>query len=151
MQIVLRGYRVGFVEGARAWETRQPRPTEEYRRKARTLTGVIQLCAWLPELLSPVRNDIWLQFLFHKLLRFLTPYCTLAVGAWCLVAIWPMLTQHWSFWLGPAVAALLGVSLLSANRTRSLRNMVAETFLLSGAVMAATFHGLRGRWDVWQK
>ncbi|PYP25075.1 MAG: hypothetical protein DMD55_13310 [Gemmatimonadetes bacterium] len=151
MQIVLRGYRVGFVEGARAWETRQPRPTEEYRRKARTLTGVIQLCAWLPELLSPVRNDIWLQFLFHKLLRFLTPYCTLAVGAWCLVAIWPMLTQHWSFWLGPTVAALLGVSLLSANRTRSLRNMVAETFLLSGAVMAATFHGLRGRWDVWQK
>src|SRR5438034_7404974 len=134
MQIALRGYRVGFVTGARAWETRQPSASEEYRRKTRTLTGVIQLCAWLPELLSPVRNDIWLQFLFHKLLRFLTPYCTMAVGAWCLVAIWPMLTQHWSFWLGPAVAALLGVSLLSANRTRSLRNVVAEAFLLAGAV-----------------
>jgi len=74
MQIALRGYRVGFVEAARAWETRQPGPSEEYRRKTRTLTGVIQLCVWLPELLNPFRNRLWTQFLFHKLLRFLTPY-----------------------------------------------------------------------------
>src|SRR5213078_2273195 len=56
MQIALRGYRVGFVTGARAWETRQPSASEEYRRKTRTLTGVIQVCAWLPALLNPLRN-----------------------------------------------------------------------------------------------
>ena len=40
----------------------------------RTLTGVIQVCAWLPGVLNPLRNRIWLQFVFHKLLRLLTPY-----------------------------------------------------------------------------
>ena len=150
MQIALRGYRVGFVEHARAWETRQPGPSEEYRRKTRTLTGVIQICAWLPALLNPLRNRLWTQFVCHKLLRFLTPYCALVIGAWCLVTAWPMLTGHWGTWVGLG-AALLGALALGAERAKQLRNMVAQACLLQAAVMVATFNGLRGRWDVWQK
>ena len=151
MQIVLRGYRVGFVEGARAWELRQPQPVEEYRRKTRTLTGVIQLCAWLPALLSPLRNPIWAQFLFHKLLRFLTPYCALAIGAWCLVTTWPRLTAPLGTSLSAAAAALLCLLVLSADRAGRVRHMMGQAVLLQAAVLVATFKGLRGRWDVWQK
>ena len=151
MQIALRGYRVGFVEAARAWETRQPGPSEEYRRKTRTLTGVIQLCVWLPELLNPFRNRLWTQFLFHKLLRFLTPYCALVIGAWCLARAWPMVTRHWGPWPSAAAIALLGVVAVMADRAKQLRNMIAQGFLLQAAVMVATFNGLRGRWDVWRR
>jgi len=77
MRVVLAGRRVEFVDEARAVDLRNPDPSQEYRRKVRTLTGVLQLCCWLPELLLPTRNPIWLQFMFHKLLRLLTPY-------WCL-------------------------------------------------------------------
>jgi len=151
MQIVLQGYRVGFVDGARAWETRRPGPSEEYRRKTRTLTGVIQLCAWLPSLLNPVRNPLWAPFVFHKLLRFLTPYCALVIAAWCLVVTWPMVTGHWDTWLGPAAAGLLGVLALRADRARQLRHVIAQAVLLQAAVVVATYNGLRGRWDVWSK
>jgi cellulose synthase/poly-beta-1,6-N-acetylglucosamine synthase-like glycosyltransferase len=151
MQIALRGYRVGFVTDARAWETRLPSPSEEYRRKTRTLTGVIQLCAWLPALLNPVRNPLWTEFLFHKLLRFLTPYCAMVIGAWCLVTAWPFLTGPWATRPSPAAVAVLCVLGLGAARAKPLRALVAQACLLQAAVMVATFNGLRGRWDVWQR
>jgi cellulose synthase/poly-beta-1,6-N-acetylglucosamine synthase-like glycosyltransferase len=151
MQIALRGYRVGFVEQARARETRKPGPSEEYRRKTRTLTGVIQLCVWLPALLNPVRNRLWAQFVFHKLLRFLTPYCALVIAAWCLMRAWPVLAGPWGTWLSPWVAALVCVVALCLGRVKQLRSVLAQALLLQGAVMVATFNGLRGRWDVWHK
>jgi cellulose synthase/poly-beta-1,6-N-acetylglucosamine synthase-like glycosyltransferase len=149
MQIALRGYRIGFVAGARAWETRQPRPREEYRRKTRTLTGVLQLCVWLPALLNPLRNRLWTQFLFHKLLRFLTPYCAFVIGAWCLAKAGPIVTRYWSPWQGAAAVALVCVAAVMADRANQLRNLIAHALLLLAAVMVATFNGLRGRWDVW--
>jgi cellulose synthase/poly-beta-1,6-N-acetylglucosamine synthase-like glycosyltransferase len=151
MQIALRGYRVGFVAGARAWETRRPSPSEEYRRKTRTLTGVIQLCVWLPAVLNPFRNPLWTQFLFHKLLRFLTPYCALVIGAWCLVTVWPLLTGPWTARPSSAAVVVLCALGLGAARARQLQTVVAQACLLQAAVMVATFNGLRGRWDVWQR
>jgi len=151
MQIVLRGYRVGFVDRALAWELRQPQPVEEYRRKTRTLTGVIQLCAWLPALLNPLRNPIWAQFLFHKLLRFLTPYAALGIGVWCLVTTWPKLTAPLGPSLSAAAAALLCLLFLSTDRAGRVRHVMGQAILLQAAVLVATFNGLRGRWDVWQK
>src|SRR5690606_6607503 len=82
MHAVLNGWRVGFVDDARAFETRQAPPTREYARKVRTLTGVIQLVVKLPGLLVPLRNPIWLQFTCHKLLRLATPYALAAVALW---------------------------------------------------------------------
>jgi cellulose synthase/poly-beta-1,6-N-acetylglucosamine synthase-like glycosyltransferase len=151
MQIVLRGYRVGFVAGARAWETRQPRPSEEYRRKTRTLTGVLQLCVWLPALINPFRNDIWAQFLFHKLLRFLTPYCALVIGAWCVARTWPMVTSSGAFMWAGAAAVGLSLVMLGSHRTKRLGDAVLQMCVLQAAVLAATVNGLRGRWDVWHK
>ena len=89
MRLVLDGWRVGFTDQARARDVRRFEAGQEYRRKVRTLTGVIQVCAWLPGVLNPVRNPIWLQFVFHKLLRLLTPYLVVIalVGmAWAAVS-----------------------------------------------------------------
>src|SRR5205814_2287338 len=94
MRMVLAGYRIAFADDAHAVETRRPTAQQEYTRKLRTLTGVLQLCAWLPELLVPHRNPIWPQFVIHKLLRLLTPYCLLGIAVWILVNARTLLTPY---------------------------------------------------------
>ena len=101
MRLVLQGWRVAFTERARAFDARRFAAAEEYRRKVRTLTGVIQICAWLPGVMNPVRNPIWLQFVFHKLLRLLTPYLTVFVAVAALVLV-----------VGAVVASPVGMQLL---------------------------------------
>ena len=145
MRLVLAGHRVGFVDEARAYDTRRFAAGQEYRRKVRTLTGVIQLCAWLPAVLVPIRNPIWLQFLFHKLLRLLTPYVAILAALAAAVLVWR--------WLGPApllAAAALGVvaSLLPRVGPR-VRGLVVWGVTLQAAIVVAALNGLRGRWNVW--
>ena len=147
MRLVLAGHRVDFVPDAHAFETRTTSPEQEYRRKVRTLTGVVQLCAWLPAVLSPARNPIWLQFVCHKLLRLLTPYClalvVVATVAKLAVAIgvWPLLLA-----LGLAVAALQ----VRARGVNAVRRLAREGMLLQLAVIVATSNSVRRRWDVWR-
>jgi cellulose synthase/poly-beta-1,6-N-acetylglucosamine synthase-like glycosyltransferase len=151
MRLVLAGYRIGFVDDARATDSRRFDTQQEFRRKTRTLTGVIQLCAWLPGVLVPVRNPVWLQFVFHKLLRLLTPYLlvlALAGTLWGLVTRVPMAR------LAPAaaLAAIAAVVLLFAPRVGPrLRAAAVQGAALQGAVIVAAYNGLRGRWDVWRR
>lgn len=151
MRAVLAGSRVAFVERAVAFESRRPTSKQEYHRKVRTLTGNFQLCAWMPNLLIPGRNPIWLQFLFHKLLRLLTPWLVLGVAVWLVVT-----GVRWTGagfperFLVVAVPALL-VPLLMPTLARSLRSALYQGFLMQIAVVAATLNGLRGRWDVWAR
>jgi cellulose synthase/poly-beta-1,6-N-acetylglucosamine synthase-like glycosyltransferase len=150
MRIVLGGSRVVWAEDARAEDLRSPSAGHEYRRKVRTLTGVFQLCAWFPALLHPLRNPVWVQFVFHKLLRLLTPYLLLIILAWSLLMAWLALSPA-----GPAtttsvlVGAIVGLFLFARWRSPR-RGFLAQTFHLQTAVVVATFNGLRGRWDVWR-
>jgi cellulose synthase/poly-beta-1,6-N-acetylglucosamine synthase-like glycosyltransferase len=150
MRLVLAGRRIEFVDEARATDARRFDTQQEFRRKARTLTGVIQLCAWLPGVLVPVRNPVWLQFVFHKLLRLLTPYLLLlfvAGAAWGAAAALPPRV------LAGAVVglALVGAALLAMPRVGPrLRAAAVQGAALQGAVVLAAFNGLRGRWDVWR-
>jgi cellulose synthase/poly-beta-1,6-N-acetylglucosamine synthase-like glycosyltransferase len=146
MRVVLRGYRVAFVSEARATETRPVEPSHEYHRKVRTLTGVLQLCAWLPEVLSPVRNPIWLQFVIHKLLRLLTPYCILAATAWLGTMAAGWLREHEEVAFALALGSVAPVYWARARVLRVMR----EGLLIQAAVVIATVNGLRGRWDVWR-
>ena len=147
MRLVLERRRIAFEETALAFDARQFAPHDEYLRKARTLTGVVQLCVWLPGVLIPWRNPIWFQFVSHKLLRLLTPYLLL-VGS--------------LFWLGSmkaavpptvAVAALAGlivVVMLPILLSRRVRSLVWEGVLLQAAVVKATINAVRGNWNVWR-
>jgi cellulose synthase/poly-beta-1,6-N-acetylglucosamine synthase-like glycosyltransferase len=149
LRIVLRGYRVAFAREAQAFETRRHEPAEEYLRKVRTLTGVIQVCSWLPGVLSPTQNPIWTQFVFHKLLRFLTPYLVVAIAVWAAVTA--------GSWLGTNLIAVAGVVLCAiaasyfanAKLARSLWETVVSSALLQAATVVGAINGLRGRWNVW--
>jgi len=151
MRLVLEGHRIGFAEDARATDGRTFTARQEFRRKVRTLTGNLQLCAWLPAVLVPVRNPIWPQFVFHKLLRLLTPYLALvllvAVAALAARALWA---------LGGATALLAAAAVpLLALAHPALRRRVARqaewVVLLQAAALLATVNGVRGRWAVWQR
>lgn len=151
MRVVLSGHRVAFADDARAFETRRTTDSQEYRRKVRTLTGVLQLCVWLPGVLVPFRNPIWLQFLFHKLLRLVTPYWLLAIILWLGAAVWKAadtLPAHLTLLIG---AVLLVAMAARPVLLRRVRNVLYQGTLLQFAVVAATFNGLMGRWDVWRK
>lgn len=149
MRLVLDGHRVGFERNARIFETRAADPAVEYRRKVRTLTGVLQLCAWLPAVLVPGRNPIFAQFLFHKIARLLTPYLLLIIGAWAV--IWGMSALGR---LAPVViAAALAMAVWSAFAQRGLglrvRNAAKELVLIQAAAFMAGVNAMRGRWQVW--
>ena len=149
MRVVLGGHRVAFVDDARVTDLRAPAPAHEYRRKVRTLTGVVQLCCWLPELLVPSRNPIWWQFMFHKLLRLLTPYWLIGVATWA-----GMMLLHW-FATKPAVMSLPLITLAAAGAaskskvTRVVGGAVVWGVVLQAALVMAMVNGLRRQWNVW--
>jgi cellulose synthase/poly-beta-1,6-N-acetylglucosamine synthase-like glycosyltransferase len=146
MALVLRGQRIAFVDEARAYETRATTDGNEYRRKVRTLTGVLQLCAWLPQALTPVRNPVWPQFVTHKLLRLLTPYWLLVCVVWAIVAVGQRIGLAWLLAASAAFAAALQ---LRSRPMRALRSAVVSSILVQVATVRATANGARGRWDVW--
>lgn len=149
MRIVLEGHRVVVAEGAYALETRESTPSQEFGRKIRTLTGVLQLCAWLPHVVVPWRNPIWIQFVFHKLLRMLTPYLLAIIGIWLVIHAAAPLRGFLP--VAFAAAALIAVWIWRApTRLASrVRDLALEAVLLQFAVVVAGVNGLRGRWGVW--
>jgi len=78
MRIVLQGKRSIFDAAARAYDTASETPEKEFKRKRRTLAGNYQLLFEMPELLSPWRNPISIQFYSHKIGRLFVPYCLVA-------------------------------------------------------------------------
>jgi cellulose synthase/poly-beta-1,6-N-acetylglucosamine synthase-like glycosyltransferase len=149
MRVVLDGHRVVVEPGAVARERRVHDVDAEYARKVRTLTGIFQLCAWLPEVLSPRRNPVWPQFVLHKLARFLTPVAATTL----LLASMFGVVQLASHGLHASLlAAVLAVVLLTAVWPR-LRRLVSSTLRWSvqmqRAMVEAAFNGARGHWKVW--
>lgn len=151
MRLALDGWRIGFTDRARARDVRRFSVGQEYRRKVRTLTGILQVCAWLPAVIHPGRNPIWAQFLFHKLLRLLTPYlalCTVVGFAWWVVEA-SLATPAGERFVLVAVIVCLALALIPRVRSRVTRQ-VAWAFALQSSIVVATVNGVRGRWDVWR-
>jgi cellulose synthase/poly-beta-1,6-N-acetylglucosamine synthase-like glycosyltransferase len=149
MRLVLEGDRVAFVDEARAREERPLIPAREFRRKARTQTGVLQLCAWLPGVLVPIRNPVWLQFALHKLVRLLTPYLALVCVAVYGTRLAAAAAHHPS-WIVALALTVVVASVATRGRALAIAFHAAQTWILvQAAVVAAMWNGLRGRWDVW--
>ncbi|HEY7567174.1 MAG TPA: glycosyltransferase [Gemmatimonadaceae bacterium] len=153
MELVLRGYRVGFSREAQAIDERRFEASQEYQRKVRTLTGVLQVCIWLPAVLVPLRNPIWLQFVSHKLLRLLTPYLVLVMLVTAAGAGAAALGKRPNLAFGAPLllAFALGVLLLIWVASRRARAAVVLGLAMQLAVVRATWNGLRGDWDVWRR
>ena len=147
MKAALDGWRIDYTSAARAIETRGHTTGDEFRRKVRTLTGVLQLCSWLPGVLAPFRNPIWVPFVFHKLLRLVTPYLLLVALAGAVIGGGSTVV------IAAAVAALAAgfAGLIYRPWARRLGRVVSDAVMLNWAVLLAGYNGLRGRWHVWNK
>lgn len=151
MRLVLQGKRVGFTEKARAHDLRRFAPEQEYRRKMRTLTGVLQVCAWLPGVLNPLRNPLWVQFVFHKLLRLLTPYLAFAAAsalAWTSIGV--LLSRPTGVLLLAILVAAVAVLCLIPGVRAAVKQQIAWGIALQSSIIVATANGVRRRWDVWR-
>lgn len=144
-RIVRAGYRVVLQPDAVADDRRTFTKEQQLSRKVRTLTGMIQFCAWEPWALVPIRNPIWIQFVSHKLLRLATPLLVLGVLAGTLPAFVRYSDILWLPLLAALVCALLAVLLRP-----STIGQVAWVVRLLGAPLQAFSNALRGDWDVWK-
>ncbi len=151
MRLVLAGHRIGFERHALAYETRAVQPTQEYRRKVRTLTGNLQLCAWMPAVLVPWRNPIWVQFTCHKLLRLLTPYSVLLMAGGGTLLGLEAAGPYAGYLLGTAAVVGAAIAVGRGRLAARLRSMVVQAVSIQGAVVVATWNAARGRWDVWSR
>lgn len=86
-KIIEKGYRAIFDETAKAYDEVASTAQEEYRRKARTLSGNFQIFRFFPGLLVPGRSPVAVQMFSHKFLRLVMPFCLLALLAVNL-ALW---------------------------------------------------------------
>jgi cellulose synthase/poly-beta-1,6-N-acetylglucosamine synthase-like glycosyltransferase len=149
MRIVLAGYRVIFIRAARAFDLSSQTAKREFRRKVRTLAGNFQAVALEPRLLNARVNPVFFQFVSHKLMRLVVPYCCIA--AWVTSALLP----------GPLYAAAfaaqtlfyaLGVLNLTPARMGSL-SRISWTFIVlnAAAVMGLWVFATRQEHMVWRK
>ena len=120
----------------------------EFRRKVRTQTGILQLCALCPSILNPLRNRIWVQFVCHKLLRIATPYAVL-LGALGVTLASPVQAVVLTMAIGGAMVAIArAVAPRGSLVARVLRQAGWGALILS-APLVATVNALKGNWNVW--
>ena len=126
MRLVMRGYRVTFEPGARAFDRTAPDAAHELRRKMRTLAGNFQMLAQEPRVLLPVTNPVWLQFVSHKIGRLLVPYALVAIfisnTALLLTTASPLYALTFS-----AQAVFYGLAVYGAALDRRARTAVMST------------------------
>ncbi|MEI6739978.1 MAG: glycosyltransferase [Gemmatimonadaceae bacterium] len=149
MALVLQGWRVGFTYAAIARDVRVIGLAAEQQRKARTLTGNLQLVQLLPAILTAA-NPARGAFVWHKLARLTTP-------AWLLVAVVagaPWLITRLLTW-SPAQQLALGALLLLALGIPHVRRRLLGPLMWGLGMQVAVVRALRnaagGRWAVWQK
>jgi cellulose synthase/poly-beta-1,6-N-acetylglucosamine synthase-like glycosyltransferase len=152
LQVVRNGFRVGYCDDARAHDPREFTGGQEMSRKVRTLTGMIQMCAWQPWILVPWSNPVWLQFVCHKLIRLATPL--LAAVAACGVA-WELAKGGWlqDVLSGAILGAGLTLVVLDLRRPGAGLRVAQRAWMalrLLFSPLVAMSHALRGNWNVWR-
>jgi poly-beta-1,6-N-acetyl-D-glucosamine synthase len=150
MAIIGQGRRVVLQPTALAWEKGSVSLHEEYRRKVRIAAGAMQALirgdGW------PRNGDprLWLIFISHKLLRWMSPVCGL--GAILLALMTPREPVSIAILAGSAgLAGLAGLRLASGSNNPLLSN--AFYFLFGEVALAVGLvKGLAGKQTVlWAK
>lgn len=150
MTLVLDGHRVGFCEKAVAVDLRTFNDDAEKGRKERTLTGVIQLLYAIPSVINPRRNDIFIQFVCHKLLRYLTPVFVLLMAI-SVASMYVSALRHG----GDIYRMVLIITPLTAILIPRVRRLVLASMrwaiLLQKSIVVALINGVSGKYDVWKQ
>lgn len=79
MQLVARGWRVVYEPGAITWERASPSLQGEWRRRVRIAAGGFQAIGRLTDMLNPLRGLAAIQYISHKVLRWLSPFFMVVV------------------------------------------------------------------------
>jgi hypothetical protein len=152
MRIVLAGYRVIFIRAARAFDFSSATASHEFSRKVRTLAGNFQAVAMEPRLLDPRVNPVLFQFVSHKLLRLVVPYCCIA--AWISSALLPhpvfraiFLAQTLFYMMG-----LINLTPLKSARLAALSRVSWTFTVMNAAAVAGLWMYLtRDEHEIWRK
>ena len=149
LSVVKQGSRVGFCREAIAYDPREFSRDQQFTRRVRTLTGLIQYCVLQPGALVPWSNPVWSHFMVHKVLRLLTPIL-LAIGFASVVAwlAWQAPHETAAVTLGGVLAGLL-VRGLAPVAFRRARDQFAWALRLMLVPVLAMGNGIRGQWTVW--
>lgn len=151
--VVTRGGRVAIDSGAAVSDPRRFTREQEYARRLRTMTGMLQFMKWFPDVLSPRRNPMFLDFLLHKLVRPATPILLFVAAGGFLGAIATVSTR--------AAAVLAAVGLTSALLPWALATAgpgalrtKAQTVLFAQRLVLMPLRAWRqaalNDWDVWK-
>lgn len=152
LRVVLKGYRVVFEPGARAFDVAEKAAGGEIRRKARTIAGNWQVFATMKGVLNPVRNRAFVQLVSHKLLRVLVPFLLAAAfGANLALAG----SQFYRVLL-LAQAAFYGLCLLSVAAppraaARVLKLFSAFTILNFSAIVGFVRYFTNSQGVIWKR
>jgi cellulose synthase/poly-beta-1,6-N-acetylglucosamine synthase-like glycosyltransferase len=152
--VVMRGHRVGLCPSARAHDPRVFTRAQQFQRRLRTMTGLVQFCAWNPSVFLPWRNPIWIDFVMHKVVRIFTPILLIAGVA---LTIWAVVPHAGLMELSPADwatvlasgALIIGIAAGTSRGKALLRTAVWAGSLLVIPILALK-NGVNKNWDVWQ-
>jgi poly-beta-1,6-N-acetyl-D-glucosamine synthase len=152
MRIVLAGYRVIFLRAARAFDFSSATASHEFSRKVRTLAGNFQAVAMEPRLLDPRVNPVLFQFVSHKLVRLVVPYC--CVAAWFSSALLDPAFFRAAF-IAQTLFYLSGLLMLTPLRASRIAaiSRVSWTFIVmnAAAVVGLWFYLTREEHEIWRK
>jgi cellulose synthase/poly-beta-1,6-N-acetylglucosamine synthase-like glycosyltransferase len=149
LSIVRQGRRVGFRHDAVAYDPRLFTRDEQFVRRVRTLTGLIQYSTLQPRVLLPWSNPVWPHFFLHKVLRLLTPI-PLAIGFAASLA-WLSMNARWLLLAMAAGATLVALAgrILAPEAFRKHVDQLSWILRLQLVPGLAIANGLRRRWTVW--
>ena len=137
LRVVMEGRRVVFDGRAHAFDRLPDAVRSEFRRKVRTLAGVFQLVAHLPEALLPWRNPVWFAWLSHKLLRLVVPWAWIASMVLAAALGGRIYLALLSVQLGGTLLGVLGLNPTIARRSRLASS--AGTFVMLNAAAFVAF------------
>ena len=137
LRVVMEGRRVVFDGRAHAFDRLPDAVRSEFRRKVRTLAGVFQLVAHLPEALLPWRNPVWFAWLSHKLMRLVVPWAWIASMVLAAALGGRIYLGLLSVQLGGTLLGVLGLNPTIARRSRLASS--AGTFVMLNAAAFVAF------------
>lgn len=151
--VIVGGARVALVPEAQVVDPRRFTREQEFSRRLRTTTGMLQFIRWFPGILSPGKNPMFWHFTLHKLIRPATPIL-LAIAAICVLA-----AVTWYDPRAGLILLLLGAVLFilpwllsrlapAPIARPSATILFAQRLLLMP--LSAMGRALRSDWDIWR-
>ncbi len=108
MRLVASGWRVVYEPGAVTWENASPSLAGEWQRRVRIAAGGFQAIGRLVPMLNPLRGLAAIQYISHKVMRWLSPFFMIAA----FLANLALVSQPLYAWLLAAQIVFYALALL---------------------------------------